>query len=367
MFASFVLAALEVRFSPPRSKPMRRSVREAILGFSVLLAVIGGLAFWFWLRGISLSRNTWRLKINFEDASGLAARSPVIFRGVLVGSVRSIKVTNKAVLAEVEITDPNLRLYRPVVAKVTAASLLGGDAQVALISYGKPLPPNSPGPRESGCDLKRELCDGGAINGMESASIDSIAAMIQELLDQVDRQQVIPEIVAATKSFQSTAKETEQLSVEAQAFLKDAQQLSNKLSRAVEQTDPILNDLTLTSANAAKASQNINSLTQTLTQPEVAQDLRETIANARQLTARWDAVGGNLNKLTGDPKFIGGIRSLAVGLGAFFEELYPAQTEAARERAERDQPDLGPVMESAEQPEVTLPVTDLAEPLGFSN
>jgi phospholipid/cholesterol/gamma-HCH transport system substrate-binding protein len=44
------------------------------------------------------------LTANFNDASGLAERSPVTYRGILVGSVRSIKVTSSAVVAELEIT-----------------------------------------------------------------------------------------------------------------------------------------------------------------------------------------------------------------------------------------------------------------------
>jgi phospholipid/cholesterol/gamma-HCH transport system substrate-binding protein len=32
-----------------------------------------------------------------------------------------------------------------------------------------------------------------------------------------------------------------------------------------------------------------------------------------------------VNKLTGDPQFMEGMRSVTVGLGKFFDELYPAQ------------------------------------------
>ena len=39
-----------------------------------------------------------------------------------------------------------------------------------------------------------------------------------------------------------------------------------------------------------------------------------------------------MRKLTDDPKFMDGIRSVSVGLGKFFGELYPAQTQAAKER-----------------------------------
>ena len=45
---------------------------------------------------------------------------------------------------------------------------------------------------------------------------------------------------------------------------------------------------------------------------------------------------GHVTKLTDDPRFMDGIRSVAVGLGKFFDELYPAQTEAARDKAARE-------------------------------
>ena len=66
---------------------MRRSVREALVGFSLLAAIASGLGLTFWLRGISLSSRNWRVQASFENAGGLAERSPVAFRGVVVGSV----------------------------------------------------------------------------------------------------------------------------------------------------------------------------------------------------------------------------------------------------------------------------------------
>ena len=39
----------------------------------------------------------------FQDAAGLAERSPVTYRGILVGSVRSIQVSSEAVVAQLDI------------------------------------------------------------------------------------------------------------------------------------------------------------------------------------------------------------------------------------------------------------------------
>ena len=96
---------------------MRRSVREAIVGFTLIAAVAGTGLFWLWLRGVSLASRTWRFQVSFADASGLAERSAVTYRGVLVGNVDKLTTTAAAVVADLEITDPNLKLPQPLVAQ----------------------------------------------------------------------------------------------------------------------------------------------------------------------------------------------------------------------------------------------------------
>ncbi|NDD46102.1 MAG: MCE family protein, partial [Synechococcaceae bacterium WB9_4xB_025] len=118
---------------------MRRSVREAIVGFSIVGAVTAFAGTMLWLRGVRLGAETWTVTVDFADAGGLAERSPVTYRGILVGVVKNIQVTPQAVRATLEIDQEDLRLPLPVSASVGAASLLGGDAQVNLVSRGKPL------------------------------------------------------------------------------------------------------------------------------------------------------------------------------------------------------------------------------------
>ncbi len=314
---------------------MRRSVREALVGFSLLAAISGGFGLWLWLRGVSLGRSTWTVTASFADASGLAERSPVSYRGVLVGSVRSVRVTNRAVLADLEITNPGLRLARPVVAQVGTSSLLGGDAQVALISSGPPLPDNLPGPRDRACDSRRMLCQNAQVTGVATASLQTVTDTVQKLLDQADRDKLVQKMVAATASFEATAREAEKLSKEGQVFVADANRLVGTLNRSAGKIDPILSNANKASADVAQASRHIRNLSAALDNPRTVADLQATLTNAKQLTDRWSAVGGDVRKLTDDPKFMDGIRNVSVGLGRFFEELYPAQTAAARERDER--------------------------------
>ena len=115
---------------------MRRSFRDAIVGISILGGIIAFGGSMLWLRGIKIGANTWTIKANFSDASGLAERSPLTYRGILVGEVGSIDVKPETVQAVLKVEKIDLRLPKPVIARVVKNSLLGGDVQVALFSNG---------------------------------------------------------------------------------------------------------------------------------------------------------------------------------------------------------------------------------------
>jgi phospholipid/cholesterol/gamma-HCH transport system substrate-binding protein len=331
---------------------MRRSVREALVGFSLLAAVATGTGVWMWLRGLSFSRDTWTMRVSFADAAGLAERSPVLYRGVIVGSVRKVEVKDQAVEAELLITDPNLRLARPVVGRVASGSMLGGDPQVTLFSAGKPLPASMPGPSQPGCDDSRQVCNGGRLKGVAAPTFDSVTASVQRLLDQADRERMVEKLVAATDSFERTSRETEKLIRDGQVFVGETQGLVVKLKQSADRLDPILGNINTASVDAAKASKHVRNVTAALDNPRTAADLQATLANAKALTARWEEVGGDVRRLTNDPKFLDGIRSVSAGLGRFFEELYPAQVDAARSREQRKehQAPARPAVQPAKQP-----------------
>ena len=291
---------------------MRRSVREAIVGFTLIGAIAGTGLFWLWLRGVSVASRTWHFRVNFADASGLAERSAVTYRGVLVGSVDKLTTTSAAVVADLEINDTSLQLPLPLVAQVQEASLLGGDAVVALIAPSRQLPAGTPGPTAADCNRKLTVCSGATLNGVNAASISSLTVTMQKLLEQVDRENLVPELAKTTRSFDTTAKE-------ATKFMEDGQQLIKDLEAAVKSAQPTIDNL-----NASTA--NIRNFTRALDNPKTVSELKNTVTNAEKLTERWNEVGGDVEKLTADKRFMDGLRSVGIGLGKFFDELYPAET-----------------------------------------
>jgi phospholipid/cholesterol/gamma-HCH transport system substrate-binding protein len=213
-----------------------------------------------------------------------------------------------------------------VLAEVQAASLLGGDAMVALLTAGSAPGPGTPGPRSPACDSKTILCSGSELKGESAATLSTVTAMMQRLLDQADKEKLVSKLAETTRSFDATSKQADR-------FLRDSQGLVKELNAAVKKADPTLTNLNRATADAARATKHLNSIVSAFDNPQTIGQLKSTAANAEKLTARWEAVGGDVNKLSADPQFMDGIRSVAVGLGKFFEELYPAQTGAAKDRA----------------------------------
>ena len=281
---------------------MRRSVREAIVGFSLLAALVGGAGLWLWLRGISLGQNQWQVRLQLDDAAGLAPRSTVTYRGVVIGRVRSVEATSQAVVAVLEINRPDLRLPRPVSAQVQSGSLLGADAQVALVGAPGSLPADLPGPLSRGCNNSRIVCADSVIVGRSAPSLSTVTDLVQRMLEDADRGKLVPTVTSAARKFEVTASE-------AALFLRQAQGLVQKLDRA--------------GGNVDAATAHIRNVTASIDNPTTVRQLRQTVANAEELSARWKAVGGDVNRLTADPAFMAGVRSVAIGLGQFFEEMYP--------------------------------------------
>ena len=288
---------------------MRRSVREAIVGFSLLAALSGAVGLSFWLRGISLNRNNWTVQASFEQASGLATRSAVSYRGVQVGNVRRVHITPQAVIADLEITNPDVRLPRQSFAEIDQASLLGGDALVSLVTTGAPLPPGAPSPNSPACNKALMLCNGSQIAGIEGPSLSSITALMHKMLTEVDQNQLVNKFSDLTSSMNKTA-------ANATTFLKDGQVLVKKLDSSVDKAQPTI-------ANLNAGSAHLRDLLAALANPKTVKELQGTVRNAEVLTAKWKSVGGDVKKLTDDPRFMDGVRSVAVGLGKFFDELYP--------------------------------------------
>ena len=281
---------------------MRRSLRDAFVGFSLLGGLIIFSGAMLWLRDYRLGSKTWEISANFKDASGLAKMSPVTYRGIIVGSIQDINFTRNTVETKIKLNNNNLILPKPVIAKIVTSSVLGGDAQLSLISLGQPLKRNELFKVEKDCPNKRILCSGDKIKGVEMVSISSITAGLDQLIDQTDKQAIVNKVSESIQQFDRT-----------QAHLDELVSLSkSELIRA----RPIISELT-------KASFHLNNILKSLDNPDTLKDIQEIASTSSSLTKKIDQMSSDVGNIMEDKELINALKRVTIGLSKLFDELYP--------------------------------------------
>ena len=279
---------------------MRRSVRDAFVGFSLIGGIVLFSGSMLWLRGIRFNSNSWNLTASFKDASGLSAMSPVTYRGILVGSVKKISFTPNSVNAKLEINDKNLILTKPVFAKVITNSVLGGDVQVALVSLGLPSPIKS-SPVSTNCNSNIILCAGDTIRGKKLKSISSLTEELQQILSRAEKEDFLGDLLQSMEQFDRTQENLDELILISK----------EELIRA----KPIITELT-------KAATHLNNILEAIDNPKTINDIVDTASSARSLTKRMSVLTDNLDQLANDKELTSALREVTIGLSKFFNDVY---------------------------------------------
>ena len=281
---------------------MRRSLRDSIVGFSLLGGILIFTFFSFWLRGVKLSSKNWYLFAEFDNASGLSKKSPVSYRGILVGSIDDILFTNESIKAKIILNNNDIILTKPVFAKVVTNSFLGGDVQVALETSERAIPKNVAKPTSEECDTKLIVCEGDIITGKQLSSLSNITNKISQLLKVSNQENLIENIVKSIDQFDKTQENLDEL-----IFLSKQEILRVK---------PLIQEITV-------AANHLNSILSTIDNKETLNDIKLTINAAKSISGKLVDMSDDFEKLTNDKELTKSIRDLTIGLSKFFNEIYP--------------------------------------------
>ena len=281
---------------------MRRSLRDSIVGFSLLGGIIVFTFFSLWLRGVRISSKNWHLFAEFNNASGLSKKSPVTYRGILVGSIEDITFTNESIKAKIVLNNPDIILNKPTFAKVETNSFLGGDVQVSLETSENTIPQNIAKPASENCDSKLIVCQGDTIMGKQLSSLSNITNRISQFLKESNQENLIENIVKSIDQFDKTQENLDELIY-----------LSKK---EIIRIEPLIKDLTI-------AANHLNNILSTIDDKETLEDIKLTINAARSITSKIDDMSDDFEKLTKDKELTKSIRDLTIGLSKFLNEIYP--------------------------------------------
>ncbi|MBO8233190.1 MCE family protein [Prochlorococcus marinus XMU1419] len=281
---------------------MRRSLRDSIVGFSLLGGILIFTLFSFWLRGVRLSSKNWYLFAEFNNASGLSKKSPVTYRGILVGSIEDILFTNESIQAKIVLNNHDIVLPKPAFARVVTNSFLGGDVQVALETSEKSIPKNIAKPASEKCNTKIIVCQGDIITGKQLSSLSNITNKINQLLKVSNQENLIENIVKSIDQFDQTQENLDEL-----IFLS---------KQEIQRIKPLIKEIT-TAAN------HLNNILSTIDDKETLNDIKLTINAAKSISSKLDDMSDDFEKLTKDKELTKSIRDLTIGLSKFFNEIYP--------------------------------------------
>ena len=281
---------------------MRRSLRDSIVGFSLVGGLIIFTSFSFWLRGIKLSSKDWFIFANFNNASGLSKKSPVTYRGIIVGSIEDLIFTNESIKAKIVINNPEIILAKPAFAKVVTNSFLGGDVQVAIETSEANLPKNIEKATSKLCNKNLIVCEGDTIKGKQLSSLSNITNKINQLLKDSNQENLVENIIKSIEQFDKTQENLDEL-----IYLSKQEIYRDK---------PLLNDLSI-------AAGHLNTILATMNDAETLEDIKLTLEASSSISQKIDLMADDFELLMKDQELTSALRDLAIGLSKFLNEIYP--------------------------------------------
>ena len=281
---------------------MRRSLRDSIVGFSLAGGLIIFTSFSFWLRGIKLSSKDWFIFANFDNASGLSKKSPVTYRGIIVGSIEDLIFTNESIKAKIVINNPEIILAKPAFAKVVTNSFLGGDVQVAIETSEANLPKNTEKATSKLCNKNLIVCEGDTIKGKQLSSLSNITNKINQLLKDSNQENLVENIIKSIEQFDKTQENLDEL-----IYLS---------KQEINRVKPLLNDLTI-------AAGHLNTILATMNDAETLEDIKLTLEASSSISQKINLMADDFELLIKDQELTSALRDLAIGLSKFLNEIYP--------------------------------------------
>ncbi len=281
---------------------MRKSFRDSIVGFSLLGGILTFTFFSFWLRGVKLSSKNWHLFAEFNNASGLSKKSPVTYRGILVGSIEDILFTDNSIKAKIVLNSPDIILSKPAFARVVTNSFLGGDVQVALETSEKSIPKNIAKAVSDKCNNKIIICEGDTITGKELSSLSNITNRINQLLKESNQENLIENVVNSIDQFDRTQENLDEL-----IYLS---------KQEILRVEPLIKEITI-------AANHLNNILSTIDNEETLNDVKLTISAAKSISSKINEISNDFEEVMQDKELTKSIRDLTIGLSKFLNEIYP--------------------------------------------
>ncbi|NEU75931.1 MCE family protein [Hassallia byssoidea VB512170] len=227
-----------------------RTFREGSVGL-LLLAGLGvfGLIL-LWLNRVTTSQRSYKVIIEFANATGMQKGTLVRYRGVKVGSVSKIRPGLNNVEVEVDISQPELKIPRDVLVEANQSGLISESIiditpKATLIQATDVAKPT-----ETNCNPQIIVCNGSRLKGQVGISVDelirsstalSVAYSNPKFYNTVNKtletaSQAAVSVAALSRELQVLSKNAQQQLGTFSATANSVQRATDKLSTSTNQT-----------------------------------------------------------------------------------------------------------------------------------
>lgn len=266
---------------------IKREIKVALFGIFVLFITYWGISF---LKGFDLFTSAYTYKIQYEKSENIEVSSPVLIRGVKVGSVTAVNLMNVDKNIEVII---NVRKKFPIpensVALLTNKSMLGGKA--INIQVGN-----------STVFLKDDDFIKGEIDNNVSEQIDELKGKITGVMDELTvtlasinkvlNPQTIENLNSTMGNFSSISSDA----------AKSMNELSSKLTVITSNLESITGDLKETTPALKDVIVNFGVISDSLkiSLPELVSSINKTVSEVDKTVELLNNGEGTLGMLLND-------------------------------------------------------------------
>lgn len=253
-----------------------RTVREGSVGLLFLLglAIFAGL--FFWLRGFSVGKRSYKAVIDFANVGGIQKGAEVRYRGVNVGKISNIRPGANGVEVEIEISPADLIIPRDVRIEANQSGLI--SAVSIDITPQKQLPAGVvvAKPLDQNCDRTLIICDGSHLQGGIGISIDELIRSSTRFADVYSNPNLYANVNAAARNASLAAAGVASLTRDLSGLTKTTQQQLANFSAAANSVQRAANQI------SASTNQTVTELGAT------ARQIRLTTAQVNRLVTNLD-------------------------------------------------------------------------------
>ena len=237
-----------------------------IIGLFTIFGIVGGLGFFLWLASVQIDRQYAQYGVLFDNVSGLDQSADVLFNGVLVGRVVSIRIWENdpgQAFVGIEIdaatpvaVDTVARLESQGVTGVAYIALSGGAPGAARLTPQPDGPPIIPSRQSSFQSLVSNAPDliadaANIISQLEELTGDDNRARINSILENVDN--ATAGLDQALADFSDISETLRDATTEISGFVAEFEGVGPAVKTTLESANTSLAtiDETFTAANTA--------------------------------------------------------------------------------------------------------------------